>query len=1264
MPAPYLANCGAGSGSGKTTPQTYPWLATGFQTEVVQLNAQTVDGTAIAQSKSNKTVLFGIATSPYVYAHSWDGASMGVKYANPSTLPGGAAKCVAFSPSGAACATGNGIGIGMDAYHFTEGTGFGARYSDPGGGYGGATTYGIAWHPSGSWVAIADNSGALHVWAWTDASGFGSAVSVAGLTAPTVGSGVAWSPDGRYLFISDTTTPYLHCYEFDPDAGAFQEKMSNPASLPAGAAQAVALNPAGSLVAVAHTTTPYFSVYPFASGSFGAKLTAPGATGLPAGNGKSIAFSPDGQSIAVGHTTTPFVTAYPIDVRTGIGAKLVNPTTAIGAQADGLLFLNYQPAGLSRPTVELQAQFTRRAFRKAVLALNPSSFWEMEEETGTSIKDHKRAVTGTTSGSPTLAQKSRLESDEGYSVYFDGTNDEVSFGDNYDLPGTGSYTLMFTWEQAVYPSASNWPIIGKFDAGVTNGWNVVIDSSGRLVTSRRAASASDTVTPSYGHGSGKHIGFVTYDGATISVYVDGVVPTNGTVASSKVLPGNAGNLYVGRNVGGSLFANGWMQAIAIWDGTALSAANILSLSNTWAAFGTDLLPYVDQYAALDIARGLGPDSKPTVGTLALDLNNESGIFTPDNTSSALYGLLRQYVPIRARMKDPVNGVWRPLWRGVIMDYDADFPRVAGRTQITCESRFGILSRVTPALTAYASVLTDAGVKAAGVAGGLRASADFDSETGVVTISQMLDYDTDTLSNMQAAAIGECTSIPNLWEGADGRAVMRASSTLASMAAVADYWAALSFSTPNLAQFTNLKEQLKLGERIARYQHTGYSNQVTSATAVIYTHPRNKNNTTPDSPGIPAGGVLEIYQKYTSPIQSHGAVTPVATTDFLGNTAANGTGTNKTSALAITFTDGASGFLARFSNSDAGTVYLTQFQVRGDDSVNKEPTIARYDPLFNSLEPSPNVTLESRPVGIGIGGVGSPQARYLCSSRVLLRRYPLPIVTVAFDWDCDEIQTSMLRAELGDLIRLTDKPAQFGSKLDDYYRIVSINHHIPVIDGPKSSNVTLRPAYSSIAPPCGAFDDFDRANISASLGVPKNEFVGWTTSAAFSIVSGKARADATGARVAYRQLGAGDAWGTSNWVTAPPTINVMAKLGLSNLLDAGSAFEAGIVYRMVDTSNYFRAVLVLASGAVSLLLKKRVAGSETTVTTVTGIPFEAAAELRVICEGTRHRVYLNGDASPLIDVKEDATLLTGQYVGIYNKDATAVDHGNFYAQGLN
>lgn len=68
------------------------------------------------------------------------------------------------------------------------------------------------------------------------------------------------------------------------------------------------------------------------------------------------------------------------------------------------------------------------------------------------------------------------------------------------------------------------------------------------------------------------------------------------------------------------------------------------------------------------------------------------------------------------------------------------------------------------------------------------------------------------------------------------------------------------------------------------------------------------------------------------------VTPAATTDYLANTAADGTGTNKTAQLGVTASYTANGVSLELVNNDAGTIYVTLLQCRGKGIYNRDAVV--------------------------------------------------------------------------------------------------------------------------------------------------------------------------------------------------------------------------------------------------------------------------------------------------------------------------------------
>lgn len=115
----------------------------------------------------------------------------------------------------------------------------------------------------------------------------------------------------------------------------------------------------------------------------------------------------------------------------------------------------------------------------------------------------------------------------------------------------------------------------------------------------------------------------------------------------------------------------------------------------------------------------------------------------------------------------------------------------------------------------------------------------------------------------------------------------------------------------------------------------------------------------DVPSLAAGETRTFTFEYRNPSNSQqliGGMTfvdpLVATTDYTGNTAANGSGTNKTAALTVSVDFNAASATVTVENTDAGTVYLTKLQGRG---------LGIYDEAPQTFEAAVTKSYGDRPV---------------------------------------------------------------------------------------------------------------------------------------------------------------------------------------------------------------------------------------------------------------------------------------------------------------
>jgi hypothetical protein len=132
------------------------------------------------------------------------------------------------------------------------------------------------------------------------------------------------------LAVASQTTPFLQVYPFtwavsaaSVLSGSYGTICANPAALPAGGPAAgghgVAWRPQGDFIALAMSVTPYLYVVPFnrVAGTFGAALTISAQVGAIT----SVRWSPDGQYLFATSATSPYLMMYSFATST-IGATV------------------------------------------------------------------------------------------------------------------------------------------------------------------------------------------------------------------------------------------------------------------------------------------------------------------------------------------------------------------------------------------------------------------------------------------------------------------------------------------------------------------------------------------------------------------------------------------------------------------------------------------------------------------------------------------------------------------------------------------------------------------------------------------------------------------------------------------------------------------------------------------------------------------------------------------------------------------------------
>jgi hypothetical protein len=142
-------------------------------------------------------------------------------------------------------------------------------------------------------------------------------------------------------------------------------------------------------------------------------------------------------------------------------------------------------------------------------------------------------------------------------------------------------------------------------------------------------------------------------------------------------------------------------------------------------------------------------------------------------------------------------------------------------------------------------------------------------------------------------------------------------------------------------FTSIKQEDPLSTIVNHVEATARTYD-TASVAVLWTHPETGSA----SPTLAPAEAKTFEAEFPNPDAANNAeevdawTTPAATTDYLANTASDGSGTNKTSDIAVTNSKTSERMAMTFTNNSSDDIYLTKIQARGTAVNTKNPCIVR------------------------------------------------------------------------------------------------------------------------------------------------------------------------------------------------------------------------------------------------------------------------------------------------------------------------------------
>lgn len=650
--------------------------------------------------------------------------------------------------------------------------------------------------------------------------------------------------------------------------------------------------------------------------------------------------------------------------------------------------------------------------------------------------------------------------------------------------------------------------------------------------------------------------------------------------------------------------------------------------NKDGSYETNLTTYVNAIGGgLSIQRGMNPDGSYRVSDLNLGLDNSSGIFTPENSASSLYGLLEPKVPIRVTALH--NAISYTLWTGYIVSYRVHGFGVGARCEVQAQDLAGFLFDYAPINVTNASRTTSAAIAAIAAAAGLTAG-DYTLDTGQQTLPVHYVRNQDALSAMADANVSEMGGY--LWITADGKIRFEARNSRLGIT-VDDTWGD-GTTIRGLVDYEISEGSLITSAQVqANIFANGQGEQE------LFRFTRNKDNNPADSLALTPGQFYTFDADYVTPTTSLTA--PVSTTDYLANTANDGSGTDRTSSLGVTVTDRGAGFEGRLVNNHASdTIYVTMFKLRGQVDL-----FVGDRPRFEYTKAIPG-NKANKGIQIVLPYADDAQTtRDYAPALVHTYRWPYPRIQLIATWDDDDTKVAMLNVDLGDLIKFADKNptggnAQWVSGVDDWWYVEAVSHDLRP-NQPYATTVTLIPSYIYRNLDRIVYDTFNRTNAVGDLGKALSGDT-WADDGNMDIATNAARANSDTLQMPNLDLGAS-------------ATNQVIEVDCAAI---GAGDEVGVIFRHVDANNQYR--LYLDKGSNELILEKNVAAAMTEITSP-AFTVGTTHNLRVIMQGSRIRVWV--DRILRIDTT-DTGLTTGTKVGLFARNANGTTtFEDFYGQGL-
>ena len=449
------------------------------------------------------------------------------------------------------------------------------------------------------------------------------------------------------------------------------------------------------------------------------------------------------------------------------------------------------------------------------------------------------------------------------------------------------------------------------------------------------------------------------------------------------------------------------------------------------------------------------------GKLTAVIHNTSGKYSPNNTSSALTGKIEPGLRIRLNAGTgsfpytfPILFNDTPHFVGRLEEIRPEpSSKGAKRAKLVAYGTLGFLNDFKIDLATQTSVRTDQAIGAILDDAGWPAT-DRSLATGLTTLTR---FWVDGMKTINALRIPEETEGGFIKETKQGYIAFESRHTRLT----GDYQTSqATFSDASGASLSyRVLDQIDPLSTIVNHTEATTRTYTTGSVAVLWT----LGETGSESPLLAPAESRTFEARYPNPSSGNNAVevnawtTPASTTDYTGNTAHDGSGTNMTSSLAVTNTKVAQRMIITVTNNHATvSAYLTKLQARGTPVTQTQNTVRAIDTASQTKYGERKFVAETEFIP------NTSEAQQWCEFQLAIYATPVNILKMSFIANnSDALLYQALIRDISDRITVTaTNEAELGINADFF--IESERHKI---DGNKHE-VTW-----ALSPASGGYTNF-------------------------------------------------------------------------------------------------------------------------------------------------------------------------------------------------